>query len=245
MKPLTFSQGGASEFIRAAERSIAAGDLNLALQQIANARSIDPQNEYLDAIVERIDLLASRRAPEGKNGFLQVSPGQFPEPDPIQVTPELQARVKRLTNVAINLFERGSYETAFDSLMKAYLLDPTSTYVMNCEKTLLPAIELMRKRGTITSQAVAKPTSQLSSSQPASSQEKNDNEDTRLEILRRQKEAERQEKERAMWRDASKPLDSITRKVEPPKDNPSGSGSGSRESGGFFNKLRGGKLLGE
>ena len=71
------------------------------------------------------------------------------------MTPELQARVKRLTNVAINLFERGSYETAFDSLMKAYLLDPTSTYVMNCERTLLPAIELMRKRGTITSPATA------------------------------------------------------------------------------------------
>ncbi len=243
MKPLTFSQGGASEFIRAAERSIAAGDLNLALQQIANARSIDPQNEYLDAIVERIDLLASRRAPEGKNGFLQISPGQIPDPEPVQITPELQARVKRLTNVAINLFERGSYETAFDSLMKAYLLDPTSTYVMNCERTLLPAIELMRKRGTITSQA-AQPTAQLSSSQPTSPQEKDDKEDTRLEILRRQKEAERQEKERAMWRDASKPLDSITRKVEPPKNSPSGSGSASRESGGFFNKLRGGKLLG-
>jgi tetratricopeptide (TPR) repeat protein len=243
MKPLTFSQGGASEFIRAAERSIAAGDLNLALQQIANARSIDPQNEYLDAIVERIDLLASRRAPEGKNGFFQVSPGQIPDPEPVQITPELQARVKRLTNVAINLFERGSYETAFDSLMKAYLLDPTSTYVMNCERTLLPAIELMRKRGTITSQA-AQPTAQLSTSQSTSPQEKEDKEDTRLEILRRQKEAERQEKERAMWRDASKPLDSITRKVEPPKNNPSGSGSASRESGGFFNKLRGGKLLG-
>lgn len=243
MKPLTFSQGGASEFIRAAERSIQAGDLNLALQQIANARSIDPQNEYLDAIVERIDLLASRRAPEGKNGFLQGLSGQIPDPEPVQMTPELQARVKRLTNVAINLFERGSYETAFDSLMKAYLLDPTSTYVMNCERTLLPAIELMRKRGTITSPATAKPMSQLSSSQPTS-QEKGDNEDTRLEILRRQKEAERQERERAMWRDASRPLDSITRKVEPPKNNPSGSDSNGKESGGFFNKLRGGKLLG-
>ncbi len=72
MKTPILSQGGASEFIRAAERSIAAGDLNLALQQIANARSIDPQNEYLDAIVERIDLLASRNAPRGKNGFFEV-----------------------------------------------------------------------------------------------------------------------------------------------------------------------------
>ena len=141
MKTPILSNGGVGEFIRAAERSIAAGDLNLALQQIANARSIDPKNEYLDAIVERIDLLASRPAPVGKNGFLQAPTALAEQGEQPQGTPELQARVKRLTNVAINLFERGSYETAFDSLMKAYLLDPTSAYVMNCEKTLLPAIE--------------------------------------------------------------------------------------------------------
>jgi tetratricopeptide (TPR) repeat protein len=240
MKTPALTQGGASEFIRAAERSIAAGDLNLALQQIANARSIDPKNEYLDAIVERIDLLATRKEPVGKNGFLQGAPLASLEPEQFQLTPELQARVKRLTNVAINLFERGSYETAFDSLMKAYLLDPTSTYVMNCEKTLLPAIELMRKRGSITSPAKA----QAASPQDAASQPDSGREESRLEILKREKEMERQEKERAMWRDASKPLDSITRKVEPSKNESQNSGSTSRQEGGFFSKLRGGKLLG-
>jgi hypothetical protein len=240
MKTPAMSQGGVSEFIRAAERSIAAGDLNLALQQIANARSIDPKNEYLDAIVERIDLLAARRDPVGKNGFLQASPLPVIEPEKLEMTPELQARVKRLTNVAINLFERGSYETAFDSLMKAYLLDPTSSYVMNCEKTLLPAIELMRKRGTIASPGMARAASPQDPSQNASQQPASGNEDSRLEVLRREKEMERNEKERAMWRDASKPLDSITRKVEPPKNG----SSTSRQEGGFFSKLRGGKLLG-
>jgi tetratricopeptide (TPR) repeat protein len=234
MKTPLISQGGASEFIRAAERSIAAGDLNLALQQIANARSIDPQNEYLDAIVERIDILASRRDPVGKSGFFQVSSSLLPEAEQPQMTPELQARVKRLTNVAINLFERGSYETAFDSLMKAYLLDPSSSYVMNCEKTLLPAIELMRKRGTIASSPTAK----------LASQQATGNDEGRLEILRREKEKERQEKERAMWRDASKPLAPITKKVDPPKDDSQKSGSDSPQTVGFFNKLRGGKLLG-
>lgn len=238
------SQGGAGEYIRAAERSIATGDLNQALQQIANARSIDPENEYLDAIVERIDLLASRNAMAGKNGFLQAPPAQAADPDQPQA-PELQARVKRLTNVAINLFERGSYETAFDSLMKAYLLDPTSSYVMNCEKTLLPAIELMKKRGTITTTPpTAAPVPQLASAPQIAPQEMKSDEESRLEFLRSQKEAERQQKERAMWRDASKPFDSIARKVDPPKTNPSGSGSNSRPSGGFFSKLRGGKLLG-
>jgi tetratricopeptide (TPR) repeat protein len=244
MKTPTLSQGGASEYIRAAERSIAAGDLNLALQQIANARSIDPQNEYLDAIIERIDLLASRRAPVGKSGFLQVPPVPVPEPGRHQITPELQARVKRLTNVAINLFERGSYETAFDSLMKAYLLDPSSTYVMNCEKTLLPAIELMRKRGTIASPGTARAAAQQSPSQHAAGHESAGNEESRLETLRHQKDLERQEKERAMWRDASKPFDPTVKKVEPPKNEPPNSGTSSRQGGGFFTKLRGGKLLG-
>jgi hypothetical protein len=244
MKSPLLSQGGASEFIRAAERSIASGDLNLALQQIANARSIDPQNEYLDAIVERIDVLASRATPAGKNGFFQVPLAQASEPEQPQMTPELQARVKRLTNVAINLFERGSYETAFDSLMKAYLLDPTSTYVMNCERTLLPAIELMRKRGTISSPTTAQVVSKFASPQKDLPQDSAGSDETRIETLRRQKETERQEKERAVWRDASKPLDSITRKVDPPKSNPPGSGSSSRQEGGFFTKLRGGKLLG-
>jgi tetratricopeptide (TPR) repeat protein len=245
MKSPLLSQGGASEFIRAAERSIAAGDLNLALQQIANARSIDPNNEYLDAIVERIDLLSARKAPVGKNGFLQSSLARSFESEQPQMTPELQARVKRLTNVAINLFERGSYETAFDSLMKAYLLDPTSTYVMNCERTLLPAIELMRKRGTITSQPKANAASLQSPGHKSASEESGSTDESRLETLKRQKDADRQEKERAMWRDASKPFDPTARKVEPPKNSPPGTtDSNSRQSGGFFNKLRGGKLLG-
>lgn len=243
MKTPMISRGGASEFIRAAERSIAAGDLDLALQQIANARSVDPRNEYLDAIVERIDLLAARRDLADKNGGLQGSSDQAPEPGQVQMTPELQARVKRLTNVAINLFERGSYETAFDSLMKAYLLDPASTYVINCEKTLLPAIELMRKRGTIDPQASARLNSQPAPTQGGAPQPTQDNAESRLDTLKRQKDTERQEKERAMWRDASKPLDSITKKIDPPKNSPSGNEPGSPQTGGFFNKLRGGKLL--
>ncbi len=244
MKTPMLSQGGASEFIRAAERSIAAGELNLALQQIANARSIDPQNEYLDAIVERIELLASRKGPVGKGGFLQpsINPNSFSEQT--QDSEELAARVKRLTNVAINLFERGSYETAFDSLMKAYLLDPTSTYVMNCEKTLLPAIELMRKRGTISSPTLAASASRLAAPPAPAGQPKSEKEESRLDMLRREKERERQEIERAMWRDASKPLDAITKKIDPPKDESSKSDGSSRQASGFFSKLRGGKLLG-
>ena len=75
-------------------------------------------------------------------------------------------------------------------------------------------------------------------------QENKADDETRLEILRRQKEAERQEKEREMWRNASKPFDSIARKVDPPPNDSPASDSVSRQQGGSFNKLRGGKLLG-
>lgn len=227
MKTPQLSQGGASEFIRAAERSIAAGDLNLALQQIANARSIDPQNEYLDAIVERIELLASRQAPAAKGGFFQTPPAPVARRDQPPDTKELQARVKRLTNVAINLFERGSYEIAFDSLMKAYLLDPTSTYVMNCEKTLLPAIELMRKRGTIASAAQQAPQQKAASLAPAPGLAGSD--PAGLEALRH---------------DAQPTIQPEARKIDPPKNDPGQSGTSSRQAGGFFTRLRGGKLLG-
>jgi tetratricopeptide (TPR) repeat protein len=229
MKPPLLPIGGATEFIRAAERSIAAGNLNMALQQIASARSLDPTNEYLEAIVERIQLLASRKDQGRRNGIVESSPigsntAQGPTPN------DLSARVKRLTNVAVNLFERGSYETAFDSLMKAYLLDPTSTYVQNCEKTLLPAIELMRKRGTISAQAVPE--------QPAMEQQAQ-----QADSLESTGTTNEPAGERAMWREASRPINPPGNAEDPPRNDQSNPEPNTKQAGGFFSKLRRGKLL--
>lgn len=57
---------------------------------------------------------------------------------------QLQTRIRRLTNAAEGFLENGALKNAFESLMKAYLLDPMSPYVIACEKTVLPAWENMQ-----------------------------------------------------------------------------------------------------
>ncbi len=183
---------------------------------------------------------------------------------------DLQARIRHLTSAATRLFERGSYDTAFDSLMKAYLLDPASPHVLACERTLLPALELMRKRGLLEEQqsdyprpenlqrarslinqvdSMAAPqpagtaTPSLSSTSPApavTDQQK------RLEELKKQIELARREKERAMWREASKPpklIDTNSGTQEESERRPSTPEVPKRPRG-FFLKLRQGKFPG-
>jgi hypothetical protein len=70
--------------------------------------------------------------------------------------------------------------------MKAYLLDPLAPEVLSCEKRVLPAWESTRnQRREI----------------PGSSQQQSDAQ--RVELLKRQKERDRMERERAVWREAS------------------------------------------
>lgn len=145
---------------------------------------------------------------------------------------EIDARVRRLTVVATNLFKRGSYQPAFDSLMKAYLLDPASPHVLACEKTLLPVLELMRERGMFTSgdthnegagqfQLARRLTEQmtklagsandLSESQKGAEPAKQEPDplqklqEQRITMLKQKHQQAKQEREQQMWRDASKP----------------------------------------
>lgn len=62
---------------------------------------------------------------------------------------EIEMRVKRLTSLAEDLFRRGSWEAAFESLMKAYFLDPASPHVAESEQHLMPTLEMMRRRGSL------------------------------------------------------------------------------------------------
>ena len=57
-------------------------------------------------------------------------------------------RVRELTDAAGTLLNRGLSESAFETLMNAYLLDPVSPDVLACEKRVLPAWELFRKQRT-------------------------------------------------------------------------------------------------
>jgi hypothetical protein len=67
------------------------------------------------------------------------------------------------------------------------------------------------------------------------------NEQRRLEILMRQKEQERKERERMMWREASKPPkvfgeDEVPDQQQPPAE-------GKIQSGSLFSRLKLGKFL--
>jgi tetratricopeptide (TPR) repeat protein len=238
--------GNAREVIRAAERQVAAGDYELALQQLSAAREMEPSNQYIRAIIDRVVALrgktSSSDVERSKERYLTVTIGnEFtngikpPEADDEPASEkELQARVLRLTSLAAILWERGSYETAFDSLMKAYLLDPTSPAVIACEKNLLPSWEQMQKN-----RAAAEVRATPLQEPPPSEQ-------MRIDALVQQKDLERTERERAMWREASAPPRIFVPPEEGSPDNEADTPppAPSKSAGGFFSKLRQGRFLG-
>jgi hypothetical protein len=155
------------QLIRTAEKLIAGGKYQNALDQLFIAQQRDPNNIYIEAIIARTKNLQTQKTPES-------SPAERPKPEPakqkhryLSVTVgsefmggikaggdeprlpsgELQSRVRFLIKAAENFLQQGSYGNAFESLMKAYLLDPGNPYVIACEKMVLPMWELARKHG--------------------------------------------------------------------------------------------------
>jgi hypothetical protein len=240
------------EYIRVAERYIQEREYDLAMKQLTIAQRIDPNNIYIHAIIERIHRLAAEESNGGR--FLAITVGDefedgirpngesAPRPD------EVEAQVKRLTTKASELLRRGAYETAFDSLMNAYLLDPVSPLVIETERTLLPAIEMMRRGKKEGSQRMPANGMQPPSGRRTDTGVLSPEDSQRLDELRRQKDSERVAREREMWREASKTpriLDTLL-PPDPPKmepDTPPSSGS-QKAATGFFSKLRHGKFLG-
>jgi len=276
--------------VRKAEHLIAAGEYTLALQRLADAQDLEPLNQYLPTLIQRVTYLRNTAGHSTR-----MSTGAAPQPAaapsggesslprvsvPATVTPEgegqsdhaIEARVKRLTIVATNLFERGSYESAFQTLVKAFLLAPTDPHVVECQKTLQPAIRLLKERGSVIGLDIVRGTpgqsvkrygnvgvgedevqradasgspslllrqTHLSEVVPAV-------QEGRLEMLKQQKERERSERERAMWREASGPLKVYGQRIEGVGvDNETSSTRESmRRQTSFFAKLKQGKFLG-
>jgi len=242
------------EIIRVAEKHIEAREFDLAMQKLSMAQRMEPDNIYITAIVERIHRLAAESSSGGR--FLAITVGsEFDDGiKPGAATPlpaeDVDQQIRKLTQKAQELIRRGAYETAFDSLMNAYFLDPVSPTLMESEKTLIPAIEMMRQqKGKEGSQRMNGLVSLPPSGRKPDSAKLSPQDSQRIEELRRQKETERLEKERAIWREASrlpKILEDVL--VPLPRDEdhvaPPGAGEPPKESGGFFTKLRRGKLLG-
>lgn len=240
------------EYIRVAERYIQEREYDLAMKQLTIAQRIDPNNIYIHAIIERIHRLAAEESNGGR--FLAITVGdEFedgirPTPDGFPRPDEVEAQVRRLTAKASELLRRGAYETAFDSLMNAYLLDPVSPLVIETERTLLPAIEMMRRGKREGSQRMTVTATQPPSGRRTDAGSLSPEDSQRLDELRRLKDQERDAREREMWREASKTpriLDTLL-PPDPPKmepDAPPGTGS-QKATSSFFSKLRHGKFLG-
>lgn len=207
MKTAARVRRASNGLIRQAEALISEGQFSQAIQILSDARSKEPGNEYIEAIIQRVLLLEERdprNMSSNDNGNVTVStPAQAPAS-----TDDTAVQVTRIVSVAKNLFQRGSVEPAFETLMKAYILDPLNEEVIKAEELILPAMEVWKKRGSVAMPQHATPTpvlrERLSSPQQGNirdMQEPND----RLEQLKRDKEIQRQAKERAMWRKASEP----------------------------------------
>lgn len=215
-----------THLIRSAERYISQQKFELARNQLDVARQLAPRNSYIGAIIERLselETVVSRPTmltlsptidPKSVAGFLTTErPSE---------THEVQTRVRQLTSAAEKALEEGSVENAFNSLMKAYLLDPVSPFVLSCEKTLLPVWESAHpsnpsyaaEEESMTSRELSQNrfTDQLS---PSGGTSLDPEQAQRLEVLKRQKEAERAERERARWREASRPPTVVSPAAEP------------------------------
>ena len=238
-----------TQLIRLAEKYSAAGKHSLALEQLSVAQELEPHNKYIEAIIERVRVLQrTERRDDARNDYLSTEPeldanrylsvtvgAEFDKgikafkEESLPPPTDLQVRIKRLTDIAEELLQQGLYESAFDSLMKAYLLDPISPYVISCEKIVLPAWGLNHtkainaaihdhdRRLSSTSQSSGKGPQEAKILMPQqkahpintreSSPQKTElpvmNSEQRLKILKERMESERREKERAIWREAS------------------------------------------
>ncbi|MFN0159299.1 MAG: hypothetical protein ACKVRP_14660 [Bacteroidota bacterium] len=252
------------QLIRAAEKSIALQKFSYAKEQLSLAQTLDPKNEYITAILDRVNSM-QKPTPSALSAdpqrYLSVSVGpEFAsgiKNDEVS-SKDIQGRVRQLTNVAATFLEQGSYENAFDALMKAYLLDPVSPYVITCEKAVLPvwqrqhrpmsaspslASTLLRsERKTTMAPPEFTSTPRLQGSLAGSDSSQNDHE--RLEALKLQKEMERQERDRAVWRQASNPPKLFGQTQAPPKNaSQENNLEQPKQERGLFAKLKLGKFL--
>jgi tetratricopeptide (TPR) repeat protein len=141
-----------TELVKRAEKHIGTQEYYLARALLEEALKLDPRNLYVPAILERVDILQSmaRDVAEldtaGRGSPLSVSVGkEFKEGlRPAALSQEeMKARFRRLLTVASTLYDRGSYESAYESLMKAEDLYPRDPELSALKEKIVPAYESM------------------------------------------------------------------------------------------------------
>ena len=140
-------QKGVSQYVRTAEQLLNAGKYAIALEALSVAQEMEPQNASVRAILDRALMLQAQTT----SRYLSVTVGsQFArgvralEDESALSQQEIRARVQYLVEVADIFLDRGMTESALDSLMRAYLLDPLAPEVISSEKKIFPVLEMMR-----------------------------------------------------------------------------------------------------
>jgi tetratricopeptide (TPR) repeat protein len=209
------------EIIRQAEKQIGAQQYQRARDLLGEAWRLEPGNPYIPAIVERVELLAGRTQEtfaqqQGAPHALSLSVGrEFPggiRPAMAPALPEeVRTRIRRLLIVIASLYDRGAYESAYETLLKAEDLDPLNAEVIAAKNKILPAYQVALKRreadlqrmrrNDLPGAAATMAERLLSENNSAGATDSGVlSFNRRLEELRRQKEEERQVRERAAWR---------------------------------------------
>jgi hypothetical protein len=265
---------GVIQLIQTAEKYIGKRRYQLAIEQLTVAQKLEPENTYIQAIIDRVNDLRNKGQSDSYPLSVTVGP-EFKEgirtpEDETPLTPkDLEVQIRHLTTVAENFLEKHSYENAFDTLMKAYLLDPMSPYVIACERIVLPAWERVRNKKNSwqpdNPTGTPSPFSSISSTErkfmseshsdgfdhkakskvpPAENASAQKQLEQRLEFLKQQKELERKEKERSIWRRASKTSNLFGAEDAQPPETDKQSEPKPTKYEGLFSKLRRGKFLG-
>jgi len=216
------------ELVRFAESLMDQGDYASAISCLQEAQGRQPENQYILAVMGRAEGLRNGAvSPHGPTGVkaLGITIGthhtEGMSNEPPESSHDIDARVRRLTIVAARLFDRGAFDTAFDSLMKAYLLDPSSSIVLECERRFMPVWDLLKNRGVATSSPDKKreadtegpsmhprvPRTERPPSPPGDTQAtpQADQQKSRLRELQQQQDEQRRKHEQTIWRNASQP----------------------------------------
>lgn len=151
-----------TQLISAAEKSIESQQYNLALEQLAAAEEFEPNNRSIKMIRDLVRSLQSDHTSQSQSSrFLSVTVDPKSPTGIKQGTgePVVDARrqIRSLTSSAQYFLTRGAVDNAFESLMRAYLLDPVAPEVLACEKSILPAWQSLHGTASADAQREWKP----------------------------------------------------------------------------------------
>lgn len=128
-----------TRLITSAEEYIESRQYAAALEQISAAELIEPGNKSIRMIRELVkSLQAKGGSPSVLNRLFSITREQK-TPTRTGRTHDGRRRVRSLITSAEQFLSRGEVDNAFESLMRAYLLDPVAPEVIECEHHVLPA----------------------------------------------------------------------------------------------------------